>query len=103
MSPKDRNLIVGGVIICIIIAFLAPFIASSNPDGLEKSAEGLAPNMDTQPVFQSPLSNYSIPFLGEDNPYGGIIALVIGILITLFIAYIAAWIIKRQKMQKSLK
>ena len=32
------------VIICIIISCLSPFIASGNPDGLEKSAEdaGLA-------------------------------------------------------------
>ena len=103
MSPKDRNFIIGGVIICLIMACLAPFIASSNPDGLEKSAQSLAPNTNTQPVFHSPFSNYNLPFLGEDNPFGGIIALVIGILITLFIAYIAAWVIKRQKMQKSLK
>jgi len=102
MSPKDRNLIIGGVVICLIIAFLAPFIASSNPDGLEKSAQSLAPNTEPQPAFESPFSNYNLPFLG-DNPYGGIIALVIGIFITLLVAYVIAFLLKRQKMQKSSK
>lgn len=44
LSKKDGYLIIVAVIICIIISCLSPFIASGNPDGLEKSAEdaGLA-------------------------------------------------------------
>ena len=39
MNKKDTYLIVIAVIICIAIAVLSPYIASGNPDGLEKSAE----------------------------------------------------------------
>ena len=44
MDKKDMSLIVVAVVICIVISCLSPYIASGNPDGLEKSAEdsGLA-------------------------------------------------------------
>ena len=44
MEKKDTYLIVVAVVICIIISCLSPYIASGDPDGLEKSAEdsGLA-------------------------------------------------------------
>ena len=44
MEKRDKILIVVAVIICIAICALSPYIASGDPDGLEKSAEdsGLA-------------------------------------------------------------
>ena len=39
MDKKDTYLIVAAVVICIIICALSPYIASGDPDGLEKSAE----------------------------------------------------------------
>ena len=39
MDQKDKYLIGVAVIICIIICCLSPYIASGDPDGLEKSAE----------------------------------------------------------------
>ena len=81
MKSKDRNLIIGAVVICLIIAVLAPFIASKNPDGLEKSAQQIS---TTQPsgVYQAPFADYSIPILGN-GPYSGILAMIIGIIIIL--------------------
>ena len=38
MNPKNKNLLIGGLIIALIIGVLSPFIASTNPDGLEASA-----------------------------------------------------------------
>jgi len=35
MNTQNRNLVLGGLAIAIFIAILAPFLASSNPDGLE--------------------------------------------------------------------
>ena len=35
MNSKDKSFVIGGLIVAIIIAILAPFLASSNPDGLE--------------------------------------------------------------------
>lgn len=87
MTPKNKKFIMGGIAIALIIAILAPFLASSNPDGLDSTAEKVMQNPETEPVFESPLPDYTIPFLGEDNPFGGVIALVLGTLLVLGIAY----------------
>ena len=99
MSPKDKKLVMGGLVICIIIAVLAPFIASSNPDGLEKTAEDVSTTEESN-MYTAPMPDYPIPLFGEDNPYGGILALVIGVLITLGLGYIAAAILKRRNVSE---
>ena len=38
LSQQDKYLIVVGIIFCIALAVLSPYIASGDPDGLEKSA-----------------------------------------------------------------
>ena len=93
MSPKDKKLVLAGVAICIIIAVMSPFIASSNPDGLEKSAENLAPNPEPEPAFESPLPDYTFEPLGK---MGEIVALAIGILVTLGLGYGIAMLIRRR-------
>jgi len=99
MKPKDRNLIIVGVIICMVIAVLAPFIASSNPDGLEKSAEQISTSEEGG-IYTAPFSDYLIPVLGE-GPLSGIVALIIGVLIALGLGYIAALVIRRRNPPKS--
>ena len=42
LSQSDKYLIVVGIIFCIALAVLSPYIASGDPDGLEKSAEDAA-------------------------------------------------------------
>ncbi|OEC86016.1 MULTISPECIES: PDGLE domain-containing protein [Methanobacterium] len=96
MNPKDKKFVMAGLAICIIIAVLSPFIASSNPDGLEKTAEDISTTQESN-NYNAPMSDYMIPLLGEDNPYGGVLALIIGILITLAIAYVAAVLLRRKK------
>ena len=39
MNPKNKKLLLGGIAAVLIIALLAPFLASSNPDGLESTAQ----------------------------------------------------------------
>jgi cobalt/nickel transport protein len=95
MKPKDRNLIVVGVAICLIIAIMAPFIASTNPDGLEKTTEQV-PNNDVSGIYQAPLADYKVPFLGN-GPYSGVAALALGVLVVLGLGYLGAFIIKRRK------
>ena len=100
MNPKDKKIVLAGLAVCIIIAVLAPFIASSNPDGLEKTAQDVSTTEESG-VYEAPMPDYTIPFLGEDNPYGGIIALIIGILITLALAYIAAFALRKRNPPKA--
>ena len=35
MNKKDKAFVIGAIAVCLILAVLSPFIASSNPDGLE--------------------------------------------------------------------
>lgn len=60
MKTTDRNFIIGGLVIAIIIAILAPFLASSNPDGLESAAESLG-----VPEFDAVINPHypTMPFL----------------------------------------
>ena len=96
MSPKNKKLLLGGIAIALVIAILAPFLASSNPDGLDSTAEKVMQNPETEPAFESPLPDYTIPSLGEENPLGGVIALILGTLLALVIGLGLGTILKKK-------
>ena len=52
MEKKDMALIGVALLICVIICVLSPYIASGDPDGLEKSAEdsGLAEDFSVEEI-----------------------------------------------------
>lgn len=100
MSPNDKKLVIAGVIICLVIAALSPFIASSNPDGLEKSAESLAQNPEPEASLSVPFPDYTFEPLGKIGEIG---ALAIGIIVTLLIALIVATILKRRSPPEASK
>jgi len=93
MNKKDKSFVIGAIAVCLILAILSPFIASSNPDGLEKSAQNLGVP-GTESTIHSPFQDYTIGGLGK---IGGIVALFIGILVTLGIAWLVAILIRRKK------
>ena len=96
MNTKNRNLIIGGLIIALVIAVLAPFLASSNPDGLESTAGSLEVP-ESEAAYTAPLPDYALPGM-EDNPLGGVVALVVGtILVLLVVLGLATLIGKRKK------
>jgi cobalt/nickel transport protein len=84
MNIKNRNLLIGGLAIAIIIAVLAPFLASNNPDGLESTAGSLEVP-ESEAAYQAPLTDYALPGM-EDNPFGGVISLVLGTVLVLVVA-----------------
>jgi len=86
MNARDKKFLTAGIIVALIIAVLAPFLASPNPDGLESTAEKVMPNPETEPVLESPLPDYTLPALG-DSPFGGVVSMVIGTILVLAIAY----------------
>jgi cobalt/nickel transport protein len=97
MSPRDRNVIIVGVIIALVISVLSPFIASKNPDGLDASADALNPSIVDSVTYYTPvMQDYTLPGM-EDNPLAGIVALAIGTLITLALVYGVSEIIKKRK------
>lgn len=94
MNTKNLNLVIGGLAIAIVIAILAPFLASSNPDGLESAAESLGVP-ESEAVFESPLPDYTIPGM-EDNPWGGVIALIFGTILVVLVMLGLAYIISKK-------
>ena len=55
ISNQNKMLIVVGIVFCIALAVLSPYIASGDPDGLEKSAEDSSVAEDVEsPVLEAP-------------------------------------------------
>lgn len=91
MSTKNTYLLVITIIICIVLGCLSPFIASGNPDGLEKSAEDAGVG-ETDAVFESPFPDYTFESLGV---VGEILVLILGGIITIAIGYGIGAIMKK--------
>lgn len=98
MEKKDTYLIVVAVIICIVICCLSPYIASGDPDGLEKSAEdaGLAEDFSIEEIKGIPEAIFPDYAFANDpeNQVLQIVALVLGAIITLLAGYGVAAIIR---------
>lgn len=103
----QKNLVYLGVIVAVLIAVAAPFIASSNPDGLESAFFGIfgakdihgselnedaagAAEEQVQEItgntfsFASPFPDYTIE--GMDKP-GEVLVIVVGTLVVLGVAF----------------
>jgi len=91
-SRRSRNIIIAGLAIVLIMGIISPFISSDSPDGLQKSLAQLNPNVTEQNY--SSLPNI-IPGL-SDNPLGELLLIIIGISLTLGVAYILIKIIRRK-------
>ena len=100
MDKKDTYLIVVAVVICIVISCLSPYIASGDPDGLEKSAEdsGLAEDFQIEEIKGIPDAIFpDYAFANDpDNQVLQIVALVIGAILTLVVGYGVAEIVRNR-------
>ena len=98
MDKKDTYLIVVAVVICIIISCLSPYIASGDPDGLEKSAEdsGLAEDFSIEKIKGIPDAIFpDYAFANDpDNQVLQIVALILGAIVTLAAGYAVAAIVR---------
>lgn len=80
---NTKNFVAAGLIIAVLVSILAPFLASSNPDGLLSTAEKFEDLKGKDyPAFRSPLPGYIIPSMGATEKSGAF-AVTIGTL-TLF-------------------
>ena len=94
MEKSDKALVAVALIICIIICCLSPFIASGDPDGLEKSAEdaGVPEDVATAAV-ESPFPDYTFEPL---DSLGEVCVLILGVLLTLVCGWGVAELVKRR-------
>jgi cobalt/nickel transport protein len=79
-----------GIAIALLLAILAPFLASLDPDGLESAAGGvieeskLSQLEESEPVVSSPMADYSVEGMGKS---GEVAAIAIGTLAVLIISF----------------
>ena len=98
MDKKDTYLIVAAVVICIIICALSPYIASGDPDGLEKSAEdaGVPEDFSVEEIGGIPEAIFPDYAFANDpeNQVLQIVALVLGVIVTLGVGYAVAAVVR---------
>ena len=94
MNSKDKSFVVGGLIIAIIIAILAPFLGFIRSRWIGKCCGKTTSNPEPEPLFESPLPDYAVPALGE-SPLGGVVSIVLGTLVAFLamvgLATVARW------------
>ena len=100
MDKKDITSIAVAVVICVIICALSPYIASGDPDGLEKSAEdsGLPEDFSVEEIKGIPdaiFPDYAFAN-APDNQVLQIVALVIGTIVTLGLGYVVAEVVRNR-------
>lgn len=85
---RNSKLLLVGLIMALCIAALAPFLASSNPDGLESTAEEVdeAEGKEAE-YYEAPMPDYAVPGIGDER-FAGVIAIVIGTVLMLLLALI---------------
>lgn len=97
-SKSNMKFLYAGIVIALILAILAPFLASPDPDGLESAAGGvvseekLAEMEEAGSVFSSPMPDYGIEGMGKS---GEVTAIVVGTMLVLGISYGLGKVIKK--------
>lgn len=90
MKADNMKFLYAGVLIALVISGLAPFLASSDPDGLESAAGGVIDESrmteleESEPVVNAPMADYAIEGLGKS---GEIAAIALGTLAVLGISF----------------
>lgn len=79
MTPAQRSLLIVGIAIALVIASASAFLASSEPDGLERVAENHGFLEQAQDAPYQVLPDYTVPGLG-DGPASTIAAGIVGVL-----------------------
>ncbi|WP_406655708.1 PDGLE domain-containing protein [Methanolobus sp. ZRKC2] len=98
MSGNNMKFLYAGIAIALLISVLAPFLASSDPDGLESAAMGVIDEAkmtaieEMAPVFESPMPDYAIEGQGKMGEVGAIVA---GTLIVLLIGFALGKLVKK--------
>jgi cobalt/nickel transport protein len=104
----NKTFIVAGLIIAILIGFIAVFMASSDPDGLESTAlvvQGektltgeTPPDAEVQETLEDTFSYESLMpdySLGEEwGALGGIIAIIVGTILAFLVVIGLAYAVK---------
>lgn len=88
-----------GLVIALVVAFFS-FIASGDPDGLERVAQDqgfLGTALD--PLYDL-LPDYTIPFIGDER-ISGIVAVIVGTLVVFGLALLIGQLVRRLRSERA--
>lgn len=97
---STRTLVLAGLAVCLLVAGVASFYASSHPDGLEYVAAqvGFGDTADDSAAAGSPLADYGTAGVDDERLSGGL-AGVVGVVVTAAIAFTLMWLLRRRGHQ----
>jgi cobalt/nickel transport system permease protein/cobalt/nickel transport protein len=94
---RTRTLMIAGLVVALLLAGVASFYASSNPDGLEYVAEqaGFLDTAEENPNADGPFADYATDGVDNARLSGGL-AGVVGALTVLLLAGGLAFVVRRR-------
>jgi cobalt/nickel transport protein len=113
IDRKNIKFIIIGVLLALVIAIIAVFLASPDPDGLDSTAlivsaqksltapaasENISVEAPGHFTYDSPMPGYSLG--GKWGSTGGIIAMITGTLLTFAAIIGLLWLLKKKKSSK---
>jgi cobalt/nickel transport protein len=95
---KQRTFLALGLLVCLLVAGVASYYASSHPDGLEYVAEqtGFLDSAEDSATADSPLADYSTRGVEDERLSGGL-AGVIGVVVMLLLSSGLFWTLRRRQ------
>jgi cobalt/nickel transport protein len=95
---KQRTFLALGLLVCLLLAGVASYYASSHPDGLEHVAEqtGFGHTADDSATADSPLADYSTRGVDDARLSGGI-AGAAGVVVMLVLSTGLFWALRRRR------
>ena len=95
---KQRTFLVGGLLLCLLIAGVGSYYASSHPDGLEHVAAstGFGDSAEDSAVAGSPLADYQVAGVEDERLSGGL-AGILGVAIMAVLSTALFWGIRRRR------
>jgi cobalt/nickel transport protein len=98
IKKSNMKFLYVGIALALLISVAAPFLASSEPDGLESAAANVveearfAEMEESSPAVESPMPDYAIEGLGKE---GEVTAIVMGTLLVLGLSLVIGKIVKK--------
>jgi len=95
MKSIRQRLLVVGIVIALVVASLAAFLASPSPDGLERVAGDHGFIQQAKEAPYNVLPDYTVPGLGE-GPLSTVAAGAVGVLVVTGITVGAGVLLRRR-------
>jgi len=95
---STRRFFAVALVVCLLVAGVASYYASSHPDGLEHVAEqtGFIDSAEDSATADSPLADYQTSGIDDARTSGGV-AGVIGVLVMLALSTGLFWVVRRRQ------